>query len=98
MSVKNVKPLGKRILVKRVDSSESEGGILLPDSAREKPRRGTVVAVGPGETKKDGSFSSTELSVGDEVFFVPYAGAEVHVDEEGEYLMMSEEDVLAVVG
>ncbi|MCB1107654.1 MAG: co-chaperone GroES [Chlamydiia bacterium] len=96
MSFKKFKPLGNRLLVKRSEAEMSKGGILLPDSAQEKPRQGEVLATGPGKMQEDGSVKKMELKAGDKVLFGAYAGTEVSVDEE-EFLIMSEEDVLAVV-
>ena len=89
-----IKPLGKRILVKRSQSEETKGGILLPESAKEKPKRGEVVSVGPGSLGEDGKLQPLNLAVGDTVLFGAYAGVEV---EDGDYLIMTEDDVLAVV-
>lgn len=91
------KPLGNRILVKRSEAEATKGGILLPDSAQEKPRQGEVIAVGPGKHGKDGAIKLMELSVGDRVLFSSYAGTEVKGADEEEVLIMSEEDVLAVI-
>lgn len=93
-----IKPLGKRILVKREEAVKTKGGLFLPESAKEKPRQGEVVAVGPGQTKEDGSIASLEVKVGDRILFGSYAGTEVKEScAEGEYLIMSEDDVLAVI-
>lgn len=93
-----VKPLGKRILVKREEAVKTKGGLFLPETAKEKPRQGEVVAAGPGHTKEDGTLTPLEVKVGDRVLFGPYAGTEVKERcEEGEYLIMSEDDVLAVI-
>lgn len=98
MGVPKIKPLGKRILVKRVKAQASKGGILLPESAQEKPKQGDVVAVGPGSFSKEGELEKVELSVGDKVLFSAYAGTEVKTeDQDSEYLIMSQDDVLAVV-
>ena len=97
MSVKKIKPLGKRILVKRAEAHVTKGGILLPDSAQEKPKQGEVVAVGPGAQQDDGSLIPLDIKVGDRVLFGAYAGTDVKTDEEHDYLLMSEEDVLAVI-
>ncbi|MCB1109746.1 MAG: co-chaperone GroES [Chlamydiia bacterium] len=96
MSFKKFKPLGNRLLVKRSEAEMSKGGILLPDSAQEKPRRGEVLAVGPGKMQEDGTVSNMEIKAGDQVLFGSFAGTEVSVDEE-EFLILSEDDVLAVV-
>ena len=93
-----LQPMGERIVVKRVESEETTaGGIVLPDSAREKPARGTVVAVGSGRLLDDGSRAQSQLNNGDVVLFSSYAGEQVEIDDV-EYLLMREDDVLAVVG
>lgn len=97
MSVKKIKPLGKRILVKREQAPATKGGILLPDSAQEKPKQGEVVAIGPGGMKDDGTLIPLDVKVGDKVLFGAYAGTEVKTGEDSEYLLMAEDDVLAVV-
>lgn len=97
MSFKKIKPLGNRILVKRSEAKTTQGGIFLPDSAQEKPKQGEVLAVGPGKMDDKGTLSPLELKVGDHVLFGAYAGTEVEASDEAEYLIMSEEDVLAVV-
>jgi chaperonin GroES len=90
--------MGERIVVKRVESEETTaGGIVLPDSAREKPARGTVVAVGSGRLLDDGSRAESQLNNGDVVLFSSYAGEQVEIDDV-EYLLMREDDVLAVIG
>lgn len=92
---KNIKPLGNRVLVKRSTPPTTKGGILLPDSAQEKPKQGEVLAVGPGKTDDKGTLTPMELKAGDNVLFSSYAGTEVGSDSE--YLIMSEDDVLAVM-
>jgi chaperonin GroES len=94
-----VRPLGDRILVKREDENEqkSAGGIIIPDTAKEKPQRGVIEAVGNGKVKEDGSRQALDLQKGDLVLFGKYAGTDVKIDGE-EYLIMSESDVLAVIG
>jgi chaperonin GroES len=92
-----LQPMGERIVVKRVEREQTTaGGIVLPDSAREKPARGTVVAVGSGRLLDDGSRSPSQLKQGDMVLFISYAGETVEVDDV-EYLLMREDDVLAVI-
>ncbi|MEM6690742.1 MAG: co-chaperone GroES [Planctomycetota bacterium] len=92
-----LQPMGERIVVKRVDSEETTaGGIVLPDSAREKPARGTVMALGSGKLLDDGSRAESQLSEGDVVLFSSYAGETVEIDDV-EYLLMREDDVLAVI-
>jgi chaperonin GroES len=92
-----LKPLGNRIAVKREEAEgKSKGGILLPDTAKEKPKRGVVVAVGLGKRTDDGVWVAPEIMIGDTVVFTAYAGSEVKVDED-DYLVLAVEDVLAVV-
>lgn len=92
-----LQPLGERIVVRREESEEvTAGGIVLPDSAKEKPARGVVVAVGDGRLLDDGSRSPSQLSAGDRVLFSSYAGEVVEVDDD-EFLLMREDDVLAVI-
>ena len=95
----SLRPLHDRILVERVDEAEqqSSGGIIIPDSAKEKPQQGRVVAVGNGKKKEDGTVVPLEVRVGDTILFGKYAGSEVSVGE-GEYLVMREDDALAVIG
>jgi chaperonin GroES len=92
-----MKPLRDQIVVRRLDEEErTKGGIIIPDTAREKPIEGRVVAVGSGKIRKDGKKVPMELKVGDRILFAKYAGAEVKIDGE-DHLMMKEEDVLAVI-
>jgi chaperonin GroES len=89
--------MGERIVVKRVESEETTAvGIVLPDSAREKPARGTVVAIGSGKLLDDGSRAESQLKEGDVILFSSYAGETVEIDD-FEYLLMREDDVLAVI-
>jgi len=93
-----VKPLADKILVKRLEAEEvTKGGIVLPDSAKEKPKEGRVVEVGPGKVMEDGKRSTMQIKKGDRILFTSYAGTEIKVDGE-EFLIMSEDDVLAIVG
>lgn len=93
-----IKPLGNRILVRRSLVKTSKGGILLPDSAQEKPREGEVIAVGPGRPDESGIFQPITVKVGDKVLFSSYAGTEVKAEGlEGECLILSEEEVLGVL-
>jgi len=90
-------PLGDRILVQRTEAeARTKGGIVLPDSAKEKPKEGKVIRVGPGRVLEDGSRSKPELKKGDQVLFSSYAGTEIKIDGE-EFLIMKEDDVLAIV-
>lgn len=93
---KTIKPLGNRILVKRSKAETSRGGILLPDTAQEKPKEGSVVAVGPGKCNEDGKLEPMLVKVNDRVLFSSYAGTEVKCGED-ECLILSEEDVLGVL-
>ena len=92
-----IEPLGDKIVVKRLEAEEvTAGGIVLPETAKEKPKEGKIISVGPGKVLDSGERSKMQLKKGDRVIFASYAGTEVDVDGE-EYLIMSEEDVLAVV-
>ena len=92
-----VVPLGDKVVVKRLESEETTaGGIVLPDTARERPQQGRVLSVGDGRLLSDGSRVAHQVSEGDRVLFGKYAGTEVEVDAE-ELLIMSEDDILAVV-
>jgi len=91
-----IRPLGNRILIQRSKPPASKGGILLPDSAQEKPKEGLVVAVGPGKADDKGQIEPMQLKVGDRVLFSSYAGTEVKSNEE-EMLILSEDDILGVL-
>lgn len=93
MENKKLKPLGNRILVLRSEAKTSKGGIILPDSAQEKPRQGKVVAVGPGKTDDHGRTHPMDVKIGETVLFSSYSGTEYQDD----YLILSEEDLLAVL-
>lgn len=98
MAKLNIKPLGDKVIVKRVEAQEkTAGGILLPDSAKEKPKRGVVLAVGNGRLLDDGTRSQIQLGKHDEVLFTSYAGTEIKYDGE-EYIIMDESDILGVIG
>lgn len=94
---KQIKPLGNRLVVKRLIAQATKGGILLPETAQEKPKQGTVVAVGPGKTDDKGATRALDVRVGDEVLFSSYSGTE-YTSDETEYLILSEDDVLGVLG
>jgi chaperonin GroES len=98
LSVSTVKPLGDRVFVK-VSASEEKtaGGILLPDTAKEKPQVGEIVATGPGKRNDDGTRSEPEVKIGDKVLYSKYAGTDIKLGTE-EYVLLSEKDILAVVG
>lgn len=91
-----IKPLGNRVLVKRSEKAKSKGGILLPDSAQEKPREGTIISVGPGKRNENGHVEPMNVKVGDRILFSSYSGTEVKNAEE-EYLILAEEDILGVL-
>lgn len=93
--MKNIKPLGNRVLIKRSKPQTTKGGILLPDSAQEKPKEGVIMAVGPGKMDEQGNKENMQLKVGDRVLFSSYAGTEFKDDEE--MLILSEDDVLGVL-
>ncbi|MEK6248424.1 MAG: co-chaperone GroES [Planctomycetales bacterium] len=93
----NIQPLGDRVVVQREESEETTaGGIVLPDSAQDKPARGTVLSVGPGKVLDDGSRSELQVKVGERVLFTSYAGEGFKVNDE-ELLLMREDDILAVI-
>jgi len=93
-----IKPLGDRIVIKRSEAQErTAGGIVLPDSAKNKPQRGTVLAVGPGKLVKDGTRRPLQVKVGDTVLFTNWAGDEFKESRGENILLMREEDVLAVL-
>lgn len=92
-----IRPLHDRILVKRIEEQEEKkGGIIIPDTAKEKPQEGKIMAVGSGKVLEDGKKQPLEVKVGDKVLFSKYAGTEVKVDDQ-EMLMMREDDVLAII-
>lgn len=99
MTVKQqIRPLGNRVLVKRSEIKTSKGGILLPETAKEKPRQGEVVAVGPGKVDDKGNLKPLELHIGDLVLFSAYAGTEVKTeDTDGDFLILSEDDILGIL-
>ncbi len=93
----SLKPLGERVILKLVEAEEkTEGGIVLPDTAKEKPQRGEVVAVGSGKVIENGNKVPLEVNTGDKVFFSRYAGTEVK-DGEETFLIVNERDILAIV-
>jgi chaperonin GroES len=93
----NVKPLADRLLVKRVDEAETQkGGIIIPDTAKEKPLHAEVVAVGPGRITEDGKRLTMDVKKGDKILIGKYSGTEVKI-EGAEYVILREDDVLAVI-
>jgi chaperonin GroES len=97
MSIK-VRPLNDRVIVKRLetDTQKTAGGIIIPDTAKEKPQEGTVLAVGPGKRDDEGNYRKLDVKEGDHVLFGKYAGTEIKIDGE-EYLIMREEDILGII-
>lgn len=92
-----IRPLNDRVVVKVLAEEErTRGGIVLPDTAKEKPQKGEVIAAGPGAVREDGLRTPLDVKVGDHVLFAKYAGTEVKLDGE-EYLILRESDILAVV-
>jgi chaperonin GroES len=96
MCAKKIKPLGSRIVVQREEAKTTKGGIILPDSAQQKPREGKVVAVGPGKADDKGVCHPVDVKVGDKILFSSYSGTEYKADDT-EFLILSEEDILAVM-
>ena len=93
----SLRPLHDRIIVERISEDETtSGGIIIPDSAKEKPQRGKVIAVGKGKIGEDGTVKPLDLKAGDTVLFGKYAGTEIKVDGE-EFLVMREDDIVAVI-
>ncbi len=94
----NIKPLADRVVIEVVEEKEKKvGGIIMPDSAKEKPQQGKVVAVGKGKRSDSGELIEMEVSVEDTVLFSKYAGTEIKIDQK-EYLVMRESDLLAIIG
>jgi chaperonin GroES len=92
-----IRPLQDRIIVKRVQEEEkTKGGIIIPDSAKEKPIEGKVIAVGNGKVQEDGKVRPLDVKAGDRILFSKYAGTEIKIDGE-EHLIMREEDILGVI-
>ena len=94
----NIRPLHDRIVIQRLEEGEQKvGGIIIPDTAKEKPQQGKVIAAGSGKVKDDGTRQPPDVKTGDLILFGKYSGQEVRVDGE-DYLIMKEEDVLGVLG
>ncbi len=92
-----IRPLQDRVIVKRIEEEEkSKGGIIIPDTAKEKPQEGRVVAVGKGKVNDDGKITPLDVKVNDRVLFGKYSGSEINIDDE-EHLIMREEDILGIV-
>jgi len=93
-----IRPLHDRLIVKRLEEEErTKGGIIIPDTAKEKPIEGKVIAAGDGKISEDGKKIPMEVKKGDRVLFTKYSGTEVKIDGE-EHLMMKEDDILAIIG
>ena len=94
----NIKPLANRVLVKRLeeDLQKTAGGIIVPDTAMEKPQRGKVVAMGPGRMNEDGKRIKMDVKVGDDILFGKWSGSEISIDGD-EFLFMKDDDILAVL-
>ncbi len=94
----NIRPLHDRVLVKRIDEQEQvRGGIIIPDTAKEKPQEAEVVAVGPGKVNDDGKRVAVDVKVGDKILIGKYSGSEIKIDGE-DYVIVREDEILAVVG
>ena len=92
-----IRPLHERVLVRRLEEEEvSKGGIIIPDSAKEKPAEGEIVAVGNGKKTDDGKLIPLDVKVGDKILFSKYSGSDIKLDGE-EFLIMKEDDILAIV-
>ena len=92
-----IRPLADRVLVQRLEAeTKTSGGIVLPDSAKEKPQKGKIISVGGGKTLDDGTLRKMQVKKGDMVLFTSYAGTEVKISDK-EYLIMSESDIMAVI-
>ncbi len=93
-----LQPLADRVIVKPLDAEETtKGGIVLPDTAKEKPQEGQIVAAGKGKKVEDGGVQTLEVKVGDRILYGKYSGTEISTQDGGDYLIMKEDDILAVV-
>ena len=93
----NIRPLHDRVIVKRIEEGEQvRGGIIIPDTAKEKPQEGEVIAAGEGKYKDDGTRQALDVKVGDRVLFGKYSGSEIKIDGE-EYLIMREDEILGIL-
>ncbi|MDD3656705.1 MAG: co-chaperone GroES [Atribacterota bacterium] len=99
MDIKKIKPLGDRILVKPLQEEEkTRGGIVLPDTvSKEKPQVGEVLAVGPGRTNDEGKIFPMQFKKGDKVIYAKYSGTDIKDDDDEDYLLLSEKDILAIL-
>jgi chaperonin GroES len=93
----NIRPIHDRVIVQRLDEGEQKvGGIIIPDTAKEKPQQGRVIAAGSGTTRDDGKVTPLDVTAGDTILFGKYSGQEIKLDGE-EYLIMKEDEVLAII-
>lgn len=93
----SIQPLADRVLVEPLEQSEvKKGGIIIPDTAKERPQEGKIIAVGPGRITDDGNKVNMEVAIGDKILYGKYSGSEVKLDEK-EYLIMRESDILAII-
>lgn len=99
MNVKELKPLGDRVLIKPIlEEEKSKGGILLPDTvSKEKPQVGEILAIGPGATSKEGKIIPMTVKKGNKVVYAKYSGTDIKGDNDEDYLILSEKDILAIV-
>ncbi|MES2570463.1 MAG: co-chaperone GroES [Verrucomicrobiota bacterium] len=96
--VVNVRPLGDRVLVKPLEAAETKkGGIIIPDTAKEKPQEGEVIALGTGKRDDEGKLIEFTVKAGDKVLMPKYGGTEIKIEDQG-YLIMREEDILGIIG
>jgi chaperonin GroES len=94
----NIRPLHDRVLAKRIEEGEQvRGGIIIPDTAKEKPQEAEIIAVGPGKVQDDGSRAPMDVKAGDKVLIGKYSGSEIKIDDE-DYVILREDEILAVVG
>ncbi len=94
----NIRPLQDRVLIKRLDEEEQvKGGIIIPDTAKEKPQEAEVKAVGPGKLDDDGKRTPMDVSIGDRVLVGKYSGSDINIDDE-DYVILREDEILAVIG
>ncbi|MCR4295664.1 MAG: co-chaperone GroES [Elusimicrobia bacterium] len=92
-----IQPLGDRVLVKPVEAKETKrGGIIIPDSAKEKPQEGVIAACGKGKTTEDGKVIALDVKVGDKILYGKYSGSEIKLDDE-DYLIMHQDDILGIL-
>ena len=98
MGADNIRPLHDRVLIKRLDTQEEvRGGIIIPDTAKEKPQEAEVVAAGPGKLNEDGSRQPMDVKAGDRVLIGKYSGSEIKIDGE-DFVILREDEILAVIG